>query len=112
MLPFTDSVEMQCYICYESEDTIIASECCSSAYHKECLDKWTRLKKTCPYCRRLVKATTSASVIDCYSDPSEYFDHLSRLDGNTVFGTLVVSGELVTSGYLNGSLVISGSLSI
>ncbi len=42
-----------CIICQEplnSGSEIIEELCCSHAYHMSCIDRWRKIRKSCPYC--------------------------------------------------------------
>ncbi len=42
---------MECPICHEINNKELFTTSCNHVFHKKCIDKWFKLKSTCPCCR-------------------------------------------------------------
>lgn len=54
MVPTTDEEEPHCSVClcdFVADDSVRQPPRCSHVFHKNCLDRWTELHQTCPFCR-------------------------------------------------------------
>ena len=62
---------MECYICYEDEDTVLATDdkcsCKEYYYHPSCLYKWVARHRTCPTCREDIFDTIMCEELTCIS---------------------------------------------
>ena len=45
---------MECSICQENiENYLVFTSCnCSHCYHEKCINKWLKISRTCPTCRK------------------------------------------------------------
>lgn len=69
--------EELCAICLEKtdDDCYIAVCCKKNKFHFECLDKWFKIKNTCPLCRE------EYTHMKDYSDNmEEYLDNIKNID--------------------------------
>ena len=46
---------MECSICYELLNNEIIKTNCNHTFHKECLNKWLKIRQTCPYCNQKLR---------------------------------------------------------
>jgi len=82
-----------CAICLENtDDNCYKSLCCNKIFHFECLDKWFKIKNTCPLCRR-----EYSHMEDYTCDMENYLETFQNIDMKNVINNL--SNTLITYKY-------------
>ena len=65
-----------CAICLDNTDnSSYKSLCCKNKFHFECLDKWFKIKNTCPLCRK-----EYSHMSDYHNHIEEYFDTINNIN--------------------------------
>ena len=50
-----ESAEEQCLICFENlSSNKTESFLCQHTFHRNCLEEWFKIERTCPLCRKLL----------------------------------------------------------
>ena len=77
-------MEDLCAICLENtDDTCYKALCCKNKFHFECLDKWFKIKNTCPLCRE-----EYSHMEDYTCDMEEYIDKIKNIDMKKIINNL------------------------
>ena len=73
-----------CAICLEETDNSCYNAlCCNKPFHFECLDKWFKIKNTCPLCRE-----EYSHMEDYTCDMEDYFETFQKIDIKNVVTNL------------------------
>jgi hypothetical protein len=81
------AVAGECAICYKEylvDGPTSVKLACSHTFHRRCLDRWTAVKSTCPYCRAPVPMEQDYWYEDdCDDSESDYDDVASEEDDDS-----------------------------
>lgn len=73
-----------CAICLENTDnSSYKALCCKNKFHFECLDKWFKIKNTCPLCRE-----EYSHMEDYTCDMEDYIDKIKSIDLKNIVNNL------------------------
>lgn len=73
-----------CAICLEkTTNDSYKSCCCRNKFHFECLDKWFKIKNTCPLCRK-----EYSHMEDYNNDLGDHLEMINNLDVKNIINNL------------------------
>ena len=77
---------MECPICYDKIDDGLVTTSCKHKFHSECLLKWYKQSKDCPYCREKLEIDYITQY-DNYTTKYYLFKHYKRKTINISIGS-------------------------
>jgi hypothetical protein len=81
---YKESIDDTCAICchnFEEKQKLRVMPLCNHTFHKECIDKWLKLKGKCPNCNSITRdalASSTASAANTIDQP--WFSNLLLLN--------------------------------